>query len=163
MIDLLEDSFFLHLCRHHIRHVMLQRRAKKSAGHHNNQQNHQHGRQRPAKSKSTVKQNHGKTQQSEPKMPPHPTLRPSQPPHRKFFSRSEQSRKYHERGTHNTKSESHGTPAARSSRGSRRVKNINSASDAQNYERSRTPFLMRTINALFGFCNSLWIRSLGNF
>src|SRR6202034_2882489 len=157
MIDLLEDSFFLHSRGHHVGHVMLQRCAKSPARHHNNQQNHQHAGQRPAESKSSMKQNHGKTQQSEPKMPTHPTLRSSQSPYWKLLPCSQQSREHHARGTHNPKRDPNCTPAARSRRGLRRVKNIHSARHAQNNERSRQPFLVRTVNAHFKLCNPLWI------
>ena len=75
---------------------MLQRRSENTAKHGNDEQPHQHARERAAKMKSAVKEHHRQREQAEPEMAAHPRLCAADTPRRHAFARAQECGKNHE-------------------------------------------------------------------
>ena len=134
MANFLVNRFHGHFARHHARHVVLQRGAKNSAGHNNDEQRHQNRRQAVSVAKSGVKHDQRQTQQAEPQMPAHPGLRASDSPDRNFFARTQQRGKDHERESNDCR-----TPGPAPCRPSSRAADAGTANRYAIEQRAETP------------------------
>src|SRR5437879_2502403 len=91
---------------------MLQRGSERAASDGNDQQPHQHARERAAKMKTGVKENGRQRQKTEPEVAAHPGLRAANTPGRHAFSCAQQRGKNHAAEPEDSKQETNNASAA---------------------------------------------------
>src|SRR6476646_3950329 len=114
MSDLVVNRFKRHIGSHGAGNIVLQRGAKDTTEHGDDEQPHQDARERAAEMKSPVKQNHGQCEKTKPEMAAHPGLGPADTPSGHALSCAEKRGKEHEAETDNAEHQANCAAAARS-------------------------------------------------
>src|SRR5258708_32193592 len=111
---------------------MLKNTAEHAARDGNDEQPHQHARERAAEVKSTVKKNDWQGEKAEPEEDAHPGLRAADAPRGDAFTRAKKRRENDEAETDEAENQAHGAAAARSLRRFECIADVNPNRNAQN-------------------------------
>src|SRR5438876_12035097 len=118
---------------------MLQCSAEHAAQHCNDEQPHQHSRERSAEMKSAMKQNHRQGEESEPEVSAHPSLCAADAPRRNAFPRAKERCKKHESETDDAERETDSASATRTLGRFECIKNIHKRGKCQDCQRCQCP------------------------